>query len=107
MQPATELGSQQGQSLRQPCRLRADWEGAGERETPGTANVMIDGEVSEARPVPGHTPLSLYSPSWPPIPVPPCLPGPILVPQTTFGTTPLPALLNLSIWVPEPHKYGA
>lgn len=53
MQPATELGSQQGQSLRQLWRQKAGWEGSSKGEGAGTANVMIDGEVSEARPAPG------------------------------------------------------
>lgn len=54
MQPAIQLGSQQGQSLRQWClRELAGRAGAGEGKAPGTAHVMIDGEVSEARPVPG------------------------------------------------------
>lgn len=106
MQPATELGSQQGQSLRQWCRQRAGWEGPGKGEGPGTANVMIDGEVSEARPAPGPgTPQSVV----PFVATYPCTSplGPILVLMPALVSSPSPRSPNPSVQVSEPQKYGA
>lgn len=106
MQPATELGSQQGQSLRQWCRQRAGWEGPSKGEGLGTANVMIDGEVSEARPAPGHWNSQSLVPF---VAIYPCSspPGPTLILMPALIPSPSPHSSNPSVQVPEPQKYGA
>lgn len=107
MQPAAELGSQQGQSLRQQCLRELARRGPGEGEAPGTVHVMIDGEVSEARTAPGPwNPQSLVLS----IVTYPCMLPPPQVQfwsQASFGTTSLSTFLNRSVQGPEPQKYGA
>lgn len=114
MQPAAELGSQQGQSLRQQCWCQRGLavRRSGEEEAPGAAHVMIDGEVSEARPAPGpENPQSLtpfiapYPCTPPPLPSPFLVPSPPLVPPPSLNS-PTPQPRALSLRSTEPKRWA-